>query len=224
LLAIDRLEQRRRGIVRAVLAHVDEFFERHVVEPGRVELLALWIGEMSSVLAVPPGAGPGVPRAPGPERVSTPPSQASPWRSELVRLGLHHGERPVEPADRRAEVVHAHRESDRDHSAHAIVARGVPQGAPRAEGSFRGTGASEGEHDEGRGEVDDVGAAAPWLRGSQSLGSNAVPPRSRPVSFTRAAPEAEPIAAARTGGTRTSGPLVQGPKQENPAAAPCWLS
>ena len=31
--------------------------------------------------------------------------------------------------------------------------------------NFRGVGSSEGEHDEGRGEVDDVAAAAAWLRG-----------------------------------------------------------
>lgn len=31
--------------------------------------------------------------------------------------------------------------------------------------NFRGVGASEGVHDDGRGEVDDVGAAASWLRG-----------------------------------------------------------
>ena len=32
--------------------------------------------------------------------------------------------------------------------------------------NFRGVGASEGAHDEGRGEVDDVAAAAAWLRGN----------------------------------------------------------
>lgn len=31
--------------------------------------------------------------------------------------------------------------------------------------NFRGVGESQGVHDEGRGEVDDVGAAASWLRG-----------------------------------------------------------
>lgn len=31
--------------------------------------------------------------------------------------------------------------------------------------NFRGVGGSEGEHDEGRGEVEDVGAAVTWLRG-----------------------------------------------------------
>ncbi|MCP3978744.1 MAG: alpha/beta fold hydrolase [bacterium] len=31
--------------------------------------------------------------------------------------------------------------------------------------NFRGTGSSEGTHDEGRGEVEDVAAAASWLRG-----------------------------------------------------------
>jgi alpha/beta superfamily hydrolase len=31
--------------------------------------------------------------------------------------------------------------------------------------NFRGTGSSEGEHDEGRGEVDDLARAASWLRG-----------------------------------------------------------
>jgi len=31
--------------------------------------------------------------------------------------------------------------------------------------NFRGVGSSEGTHDEGRGEVDDVGAAVQWLRG-----------------------------------------------------------
>jgi len=31
--------------------------------------------------------------------------------------------------------------------------------------NFRGTGSSEGEHDEGRGEADDVARAAAWLRG-----------------------------------------------------------
>ena len=33
--------------------------------------------------------------------------------------------------------------------------------------NFRGTGESEGDHDEGRGEVDDVAAAVSWLRGVQ---------------------------------------------------------
>lgn len=31
--------------------------------------------------------------------------------------------------------------------------------------NFRGVGSSDGSHDQGRGEVDDVGAAAAWLRG-----------------------------------------------------------
>ena len=31
--------------------------------------------------------------------------------------------------------------------------------------NFRGVGSSEGTHDEGRGEVEDVGAAVSWLRG-----------------------------------------------------------
>jgi alpha/beta superfamily hydrolase len=36
--------------------------------------------------------------------------------------------------------------------------------------NFRGAGSSEGRHDEGRGEVDDVARAASWLRGVEPAG------------------------------------------------------
>src|ERR1700761_790843 len=42
-------------------------------------------------------------------------------------------------------------------------------GLPVLRFNFRGTGLSEGEHDEGRGEVDDVRAALDWLHSNLKL-------------------------------------------------------